>query len=204
MPNYDQEIYNIAIEEGFNPIVAKIVVAQARLESGNYGSNVFNCNNNMFGMKYVGQPLATRGTLAPSNEISSGCQPTGEGCNRTGIGCVDRDFYAKYKSPAYSERDVIQRLYKINRNGIGFAELNASKDTTDYATKLKMRNYYGFASHTTPQGQEEIRKYAAGLTARLRLVNIIEFVKKNKKGIGLIVAAMVVYVLYVLRKEKKI
>ena len=66
----DQSIYNTAIEEGFSPMSAKLIVAQARLESGHYGSDVFKANNNMFGMKYVAQPLATRGTLAPPNERS--------------------------------------------------------------------------------------------------------------------------------------
>jgi flagellum-specific peptidoglycan hydrolase FlgJ len=57
MANIDQDIYNMAIAEGFSPISAKLIVAQARLESGDYSSNVFVNNNNMFGMKYVGQTL---------------------------------------------------------------------------------------------------------------------------------------------------
>ena len=66
----DQQIYNIAITEGFTPTTAKLIVAQARLESGHYGSDVFKANNNMYGMKFVGQPLATRGSLAPVSERS--------------------------------------------------------------------------------------------------------------------------------------
>ena len=66
----DQTIYQMAVEEGFTPTAAKFVVAQARLESADYGSNVFKNNNNMYGMKYVGQSLAERGTAAPASERS--------------------------------------------------------------------------------------------------------------------------------------
>jgi hypothetical protein len=174
--NLDQEIYNLAIEEGFSPIASKIIVAQARLESANYGSNVFNNNNNMYGMKFVGQPLATRGTLAPMNERSSSCQNGGT--------CVDRDYYAKYNTPTDSAKDVIQRLYKKTRKGIGFNELKDVKDAQDFANKLKTRNYFGFHEITTPEGQAEANKYALGLNARLLLVNVLEFYRGNKKKIN--------------------
>jgi uncharacterized FlgJ-related protein len=77
----DQSIYNTAIEEGFSPTSAKLIVAQARLESSHYSSTVFKANNNMFGMKYVGQPLATKGTLAPSKELSKSCRENGNCAN---------------------------------------------------------------------------------------------------------------------------
>jgi hypothetical protein len=173
--NLDQEIYNIAIQEGFSPIASKLIVAQARLESANYGSNVFKNNNNMYGMKFVGQNLATRGTLAPSNERSESCKNGGT--------CVDRDFYAKYNNPTDSAKDVLQRLYKKTRNGIGFNELKDVKDAQEFANKLKTRNYFGFHDINTPEGQKEANGYALGLNARLLLVNVIEFYQSNKKPI---------------------
>jgi hypothetical protein len=172
----DQEIYNIAIKEGFSPTSAKIIVAQARLESANYGSNVFNNNNNMYGMKFVGQPLASRGTLAPMNERSSSCQNGGT--------CVDRDYYAKYDKPSDSAKDVLQRLYKKTRKGIGFDELKNVKDADEFATKLKTRDYFGFKDISTPEGKAEASKYAMGLNARLILVNVVEFYENNKKKIN--------------------
>lgn len=205
---YDQLIYDTAISEGFNPTVAKLIVAQARLESSNYGSNVFKCNNNMYGMKYVGQPLATKGTLAPSNEISSGCSASGSGCQRTGVGnCRNGDFYAKYSSPADSVRDVIQRLYKTTRKGIGFNELNSATDSLSFATMLKQRDYYGFKPYGTSGAEEEIKYYSGGLKARLRLINIIEWYNSNKKPINLAVIGIILigitgYV-YFLRKKLK-
>jgi hypothetical protein len=172
----DQEIYNLAIQEGFSPIASKLIVAQARLESANYGSNVFNNNNNMYGMKYVGQAIASRGTLAPMNERSSSCQSGGS--------CVDRDYYAKYNTPSDSAKDVIQRLYKKTRKGIGFNELKDVKDAQEFADKLKTRNYYGFHEITTPEGQAEANKYALGLNARLLLVKVLEFYRGNQKKIN--------------------
>ena len=41
---YDQIIYDTAIKEGFNPTAAKLIVAQARFESADYTSNVFQKN----------------------------------------------------------------------------------------------------------------------------------------------------------------
>lgn len=211
MTNYDQIVYNTAREEGFTDIVAKMIAAQARLESSNYTSRVFVCNNNMFGMKYAGQALAKRGTLAPSNEISTGCSVSGTDCNRTGIGnCRDKDFYAKYDSPEDSIKDTIQRLFKISRNGIGFDELNATTDTTSYATALKKRDYYGFIKYGSPGSEDEINKYAAGLRSRLSKVSITEWVKdtyrNNQKPInfaviGIIIISLTGYIYYLNKKR---
>lgn len=195
--NYDQEIYNLAIQEGYTPIVAKLIVAQARLESANYTSPVFNCNNNMYGMKYIGQPLATRGTLAPDSEISRGCSSSGRDCNRIGVGsCNNGDYYAKFNTPLDSARDTIIRLYRITRKGVGFNELNSATDSLSFATLLKKRDYFGGSANS----------YAAGLSARLLLVNIIEFYQENKKAInyatlGAIIIGLSVYG-YILKRKK--
>jgi len=180
----DQSIYNTAIEEGFSPTSAKLIVAQARLESGHYSSDVFKANNNMYGMKYVAQPLATKGTLAPLKERSKSCK---EGGN-----CVNGDYYAKYSSVEDSARDTIQRLYKITRNGIGFEQLKDVKDATDYANKLKTRNYFGFNSIDTDAGKEEARKYASMLDSILFRVKVINFYKENKKKINYTTLAILV------------
>jgi hypothetical protein len=186
----DQEIYNTAIAEGFSPTSAKIIVAQARLESANYGSPVFKNNNNMYGMKFVGQSLATRGTLAPPNERSESC--------RNGGACKNSDYYSKYQTPSDSAKDVIQRLYKKTRNGIGFNELKNVKDANEFATKLKTRNYFGFHDINTPEGKAEANKYALGLNARLVLVSIsevidnsVQFYQDNKKKVNYIVLGIV-------------
>jgi len=99
---YDQIIYDTAIKQGFSPTAAKFVVAQARFESADYTSNVFKNNLNTSGMKYIGQPLATRGTLAPTNERSAVC--------RSGGVCRNSDHYAKFASVQDSANDKIVRL----------------------------------------------------------------------------------------------
>ena len=96
----DNEIYNLAISNGFTDVSAKFVVAQARLESADkgkeYNSNNFKTNNNCFGMKFIGQPLATKGTLAPFSERDKKCRDTGV--------CSNRNFYAKFKTLLIAER----------------------------------------------------------------------------------------------------
>jgi hypothetical protein len=191
MANYDQQIYNAAIDEGFTPISAKLIVAQARLESANYGSNVFKNNNNLFGMKYVGQPLAQRGTLAPANERS---------CN----GGCDGDYYSKYSSPADSAKDLVGRLYKKTRNGIGFNEIKNSTDSSDFAKNLKQRNYYGFGAYGTPQGDKEISSYAAGIKSRLRTIQVLEYYGNNKPILNLLLGiVLIVGSIYFYKKMKK-
>jgi hypothetical protein len=183
----DQEIYNTAIMEGFSPTSAKLIVAQARLESADYGSSVFNKNNNMYGMKFVGQALASRGSLAPLNERSSSCVNNNV--------CEDRDYYAKYDSPSDSAKDTIQRLYKKTRNGIGFEQLKDVKDADEFATKLKTRNYFGFYDINTSKGKEEANDYAKGLNAKLRRIQIVEFYNEHKQVINYSVIGIVLIVL---------
>ena len=175
-------IYDAAIAEGFSPTSAKLVVAQARLESADYSSSVFNNNYNMFGMKYVGQPLATRGTPAPASEQS---------CNLT----CNSDYYAKYSSPADSATDVIQRLFKITRNGIGFEELRNVADATEYANKLKQRGYFGVTASA----------YALALNAKLLKIKVLAFYNNNKTTINYMVigASLIGIGIYLFYLKKK-
>lgn len=188
----EQQIYELAISEGFSPSSAKLIVAQSKLESTNYTSNVFQKNNNMYGMKYVGQPLAQRGTLAPINERSESCRSVGT--------CVDRDFYAKYNSPIDSAKDTLQRLYKKTRNGIGFEQLKDVRDADEFAKKLKTRNYFGFYDINTPQGIREAQEYANLLSSKLKTFSVKE-VSQNKNelivyGLVLIGVTSLAYLYY--------
>jgi hypothetical protein len=110
------------------------------------------------------------------SERSSSC--------KSGGACVDRDYYAKYKTPSDSAKDVITRLYKKERNGIGFEQLRNVADSNEYATKLKTRNYFGFHDISTSEGKAEANKYALGLKAKLIKINVIEFYNTNKKTIN--------------------
>ena len=213
MANYDQLIYDIARQEGFTDVVAKMIAAQARLESTNYTSTVLQCNNNMFGMKYVRQPLSMgRGTIAPSSELSGGCTRIDNGgCDKKGTsGCKDGDFYAKYDNPEKSIRDTIQRLYKTTRKGIGFNEINSSTDTTSYANNLKKRDYYGSHDFSTAAGQQEAKDYAKNLKYLLSKVSVTAWIKDvyatNKKTInyaliGGVIIGLTGYAYYLYKKK---
>lgn len=185
MASYDQQIYDAAIGEGFSSSAAKLIVAQARLESKDYGSNVFNNNFNMFGMKYVGQPLASRGTAAPSSEQT---------CN---LNC-NSDYYAKYANPSDSAKDLVGRLYKKTRNGIGFNELKDVSDPYDFANKLKARNYYG--TNVTAQ------QYGNSLKAKLLKVQVLEWVRNNPKSTifaALVALGLGIYLAVVIKRNIK-
>lgn len=150
----DQDIYLTAISNGFTDTSARLIVAQARYESADYTSNVFKNNINMYGMKFIGQALATRGTIAPINERSAKCRNTGV--------CVNSDYYAKYQTPADSIKDVITRLYAKTMKGITPAQLKSAKTPIEFATLLKQRGYFGVTAS----------QYASGLNSKLKKINI--------------------------------
>ena len=171
----DQIMYDTAISEGFTPATAKYVVAQARFESADYSSNVFKLNNNTSGMKFVGQPLATKGTLAPYNERSSSC--------RSSNICANSDYYAKFKSVEDSAKDKISRNYNLTMRGVAPSQLKNATSPEEFAHLLKLRGYYG-GSETT---------YALGIRAKLLKISVIDFYKNNRTivnytafGIGLL------------------
>jgi len=116
----DQQIYNTAIAQGFNPTAAKLIVAQARFESADYTSNVFKKNNNTSGVKFINQKNAVQGTLSPEG-----------------------NYYAKYNTIQDSLNDKIVRLYNITMRGVTPQQLKNSKDATEFANLLKQRGYYG-------------------------------------------------------------
>lgn len=152
----DQLIYNTALNNGFSNESAKLITAQARLESNDYTSNVFKNNNNMYGMKFVGQSFATKGTLAPFQERSANCQKN--------LKCVNSDHYAKYTTPADSAKDTIIRLYSKNINGVTPVQLKAAKTSAELATLLKKRGYFGITAAA----------YAKGLDAKLKKIQVKE------------------------------
>lgn len=150
----DQQIYVIATAMGFNKQSAALIIAQARLESADYTSNVFKNNLNAFGMKFVGQTYATKGTPAPESERSAQC-------NNTGV-CKNSDFYAKYQTPTDSVRDVITRLYSKNIKGVTPDQLKNANTPEKFAELLKQRGYFGVTA----------KQYATGLKSKLKKINL--------------------------------
>jgi hypothetical protein len=187
MANYDQIIYDTAIKQGFSPTAAKLIVGQARFESANYTSAVFKANNNTSGMKFIGQPLATRGSLAPKSERSATC--------RSGGTCVNSDHYAKFASVKDSATDKIVRLYSKTMGGVTPEQLKNAKTPEEFARLLKKRRYYGPSAYGTPAAEKEIREYAGGIKILMLRAQIVEFVGKNKNGllIGILLIAGAIY-----------
>lgn len=140
----DEQIYTAAMKAGFDPSAAKLIVAQARHETGNYSSFQFRNNNNLFGMKFVNQPLATKGNKSPEG-----------------------DFYAKYPNVAASVQDLVNRNYKITRGGVSFEDLKSVSDTTDFAQKLKKRGYYTASINEYDRGLKSA-------LARINIVDLVK------------------------------
>ncbi len=196
MANYDQIIYDTAIKQGFTPTAAKFVVGQARFESANYTSAVFKANNNTSGMKFIGQPLATRGTLAPKSERSATC--------RSGGTCVNSDHYAKFASVQDSATDKIVRLYSKTMGGVTPEQLKNVKTADEFARLLKKRKYYGPSAYGTPAAEKEIKEYAGGIKILMLRAQIVEYVQKNKSKIGVGVALVLLAgAIYLYKKKNK-
>ncbi len=196
MANYDQIIYDTAIKQGFTPTAAKFVVGQARFESANYTSAVFKANNNTSGMKFIGQPLATRGSLAPMSERSATCKSGGT--------CVNSDHYAKFASVQDSATDKIVRLYSKTMGGVTPEQLKNVKTADEFARLLKKRKYYGPSAYGTPAAEKEIKEYAGGIKILMLRAQIVEYVKKNKSKIGVGVALVLLAgAIYLYKKKNK-
>lgn len=179
--NLDQTIYDIAISNGFSPLTSRLIVAQARLESANYTSNVFKQNNNLFGMKYVSQPLATKGTPAPQSERAAKDTVT--------------NYYAKYKTPEDSVKDLVVRLYSKTINGVTQTQLQNAMTAENFAELLKRRSYFGIAA----------TDYAKGLNSKLIQIKTNEIVgdikdmaKENKDTLEVVAFLVILASAYLL------
>ena len=138
----DSAVYNQATSQGIPANVAKIIVAQARLETADYTSNLFRNFNNAFGYKWVGQKKWANGPAfnAPGQDAQ---------------GNPDGGTYASYPSIQYSTGELVDWLKRRQRDGV----LTIANLTTPgaYAAALKAAGYYG----------ETASEYGQGLLAKL-------------------------------------
>jgi flagellum-specific peptidoglycan hydrolase FlgJ len=173
----DKIIYDIAINNGFTPNAALFVVAQARLESADYKSNVFKKNNNAFGMKYAGQPLATKGTRSPASEQIS---PPNANIN----------FYAKFNSLEDSAKDTIGRLFNIKRNGVTPSMLKNASTPLEYAELQKKRGYFGGTAVN----------YAKLIISKLKKINATYTPPNKTAGLSPLLIIGLLFMLYTLKR----
>jgi hypothetical protein len=181
MINYDQEIYEGAIQGGATPSLAKLLVAQARHETGNYGNKQTKNNNNVFGFKYSrNSQYANQGNISPEG-----------------------DPYAQYDTLGDAIKDYILRWMNLSskEGGTRLQEFNKiqDEDTTTYATKLKGYGYYGAT----------IDEYINGLNWALKRMVIVDFYFKNEKKInyaviGGVLIGITLYIYYIMKRFRKI
>lgn len=181
MINYDQEIYEGAIEGGATQSLARLLVAQARHETGNYGNYQTKNNNNVFGFKY-----------SPNSQYS-----------RQGNISPEGDPYAKYDTLQDAILDYVGRwMSKSSKEGgTRLNEFNKIQegDTTTYATKLKGYGYYG----------APVNEYIKGLNSALTRMKVVEFYFNNEKTInyslvGGLLIGISAYIYYLMKKFRKI
>jgi hypothetical protein len=183
MINYDQEIYEGAIKGGANPSLAKLLVAQARNESGHYSSNQTKVNNNIFGFKH-----STNSNYSKKGNIS----PEG-------------DPYAHYDTLQDAIKDYIVRWMNkpSKEGGTRLQEFNKIKDgdTLTYARKLKGYGYFGNKSGESDESS--IQRYASNMASTLLRVKVVAFYLKNEKkinygliGVVLLVVSFIAYRYY--------
>lgn len=145
MSLYDQKIKDQALSMGVPVSVIPMIQAQARTETADYTSNVFKNLNNAFGYKYVGQqkwPVGS-GSGAPSQDAQ---------------GNPDGGNYARYKSVEDSTGELIDWLYRRQRDGyFNVADLT---DPDTYAQGLKAAGYYG----------ETWQEYAGDMLVKLKKI----------------------------------
>lgn len=158
----DTQIYNIAKKRGLSDSVSRLIVAQARHETGNYSSNVFKSCNNLYGYKFVNGKW----------QLSS-CSNSPEGGK-----------YAKYSTIADSVNELIDWLQRREKEG----KLDTSKifTTGQYALALKNSNYYTDSIRNYQNGLEAGLKnlkiiVGSGLGVVLLAAGIYFYVTKNRK-----------------------
>jgi hypothetical protein len=120
----EEIIYNVAIREGMPDKVARLIVAQSKLESSDYSSNLFVLNKNAFGYKYVGQSIATRGIAVPASE-----------------GNIS---YANYSKVDDSALEIVKWINRrVSENRFKLSDLETPEG---YARSFKDAGYYGDSS----------------------------------------------------------
>lgn len=143
----DQLIFDTAKANGMPDTLSRLIVAQAKHESGNYKSPVFKSDNNFFGYKYRGQKIAKPGRTVPENEWQKKNVP---------------EFYARYEKPEDSILELVNWIKRRQKEKVFPKDLSTIQTPYQYATLLKKTGYYG----------DTVSNYTKGLTRYLKTVAI--------------------------------
>ena len=127
-----ETVYNTLKAQKIPDPLAKLMTAQAQLESANFTSRVFLTNKNAFGYKYLKQKIASQGLPAPKNEGG---------------------YYANYKTVSDSALELanyVKRRLKEKR----FPPLETITSARQYANLLKDVGYHTSTRESYIKGVE--------------------------------------------------
>jgi uncharacterized FlgJ-related protein len=114
--NYEAKIDSVCQAHKIAPFTTKLIIAHAKVESGNFTNNLVRKHNNLFGMKHP--------SVRPTTSI--GARARAEG----------RVGYAEFKSAVDSILDYLLWLEYHK-------ELKVYKTTDQYVTMLKKHSFFG-------------------------------------------------------------
>lgn len=161
----DQLIYDTAIADGMPKSLAFLITAQARLESGNYKHRFFTVGNNAFGYS---ADRNSKWQIKPGDLADNGIA------------------IAQYRNVKDSVHELTSWIKRRQKDG------QFPKDLTGIKTPLQYTKYLREGDH--PYGGRSTAEYAAGITARAKLV-LIDMVKGNGGLTGLVFIGLLGYVL---------
>jgi uncharacterized FlgJ-related protein len=126
--SYDQEIFDTALELGADTLMAKIVVAQARLESGNFTNRLTEIHNNVFSMQH---PRRRRTTSLGAFASAEGRHNKYASYGSVRDSVIDLFFYFKAKKISFRQPSIRSYVQLLKKKS--FFEVTAKK----YERELK-------------------------------------------------------------------
>lgn len=161
---FNQATAGTPYNRGVPAVLASLMVAQAAHETGNFTSNFFRNYNNAFGYSYFrGSPYQSgSGTLA-DNGLP----------------------IAVYRSVEDSVKEVVDWIYRRQKEGKFPADLGTIRTPEQYAKLLKDAGYYG----------DTLANYTAGLK-RFFVAVIEELKKPGTQTAGAIFLILVAWLIF--------
>lgn len=118
---YDREIFDTALEMGADSLTAKILVAQARFESGGYKNHLTIFHNNIFSMQH---PTRRRTTSIGALATAEGRPNTYASYNSVREAVMDLFFYFKARKINLTQPSINTYVYRIKKKAFFEAELS--------------------------------------------------------------------------------
>lgn len=153
---YNQALDGTTVNPGVPATLAAFIVQQAMHETNGFTSNAWIQDKNGFGYKYVGSRY----------QVGKGI-PSSEG-----------DFYGRYADYLDSVREIVDWIYRRQKEGVFPADLRLITTQAQYAQYLKAGNFYG----------DSVSNYTSGLQRWP-----VDFLVKAAAGVSLVGLAIAVW-----------